>query len=276
MKRVVSVVLTIAALLSVVFVFSSCSKEKQPTFEENIVGTWESQKDGTENKARLVFEYTGNELKGTQSYYDYDNSEWGELSFKVGERTEYTMTLLYDGGKMVTVSYAMGNDSLVFDNIIYTNESKNIKVDVTAKTYILDGIPMPVRAGIFFGMTKSEVKLLADTAFTETTARGFTYELPDYFFPKTEGYTWYAFENDRLIETGFRFDAWRNTEKEQEKLKSNLLYAYSEQYGTYTTFNWTTSDTISYVWKTGNMTVIMRIWDKDSIDIIYTLEDEDY
>lgn len=275
MKKILSILFVISVILSMCCVLTSCGKE--PTFEENIVGTWESQKDGSKNKVTLVFEYKDDTLRGTQSYYDYDNSEWGEYTFKVGDVTKYTMTLLFDGGKIDTVSYSMGKDTLIFDNMVYKNDTKDIKIDDTEITYILDGIPMPVRAGIYFGMSKAEVKMLADTDFIKTTDTDtLVYELPDYFYPKVEGDTWYAFENEKLIKTGFDFNAYLNTDKEIEDLTNNIIAAYTKQYGNYFTYKWTTSDTISYMWETGNMSIEFVVFDNGGLRLYYSMEDLGY
>ena len=277
MKKLLSIVLVISTLFSICFLFASCGKE--PTFEENIVGTWESQKDGSKNKVTLVFEYKDENLKGTQSYYDYDNSEWGELTFKVGDRTDYTITLLYDGGKIDTVSYSLGKDTLIFDSMVYKNESKNIEIDLEQKTYILDGVPMPVRAGMYFGMTKSEVKSFADTKYCHTSDDGDTlfYELPDFFYPQVDGYASYSFdENGKFSGHSFSFYEDKDADK-MSKLKKNLIDAYSSQYGKYSTFEWTTSEgTVSYAWQSGNMSVVIRVWGDGGITVIYTLEYREY
>ena len=277
MKKLLSIALVISTLFSICFLFASCGKE--PTFEENIVGTWESQKDGSKNKVTLVFEYKDETLRGTQSYYDYDNSEWGELTFKVGDRTDYTITLLYDGGKIDTVSYSLGKDTLIFDSMVYKNESKNIEIDLEQKTYILDGVPMPVRAGMYFGMTKSEVKSFADTKYRHTSDDGDTlfYELPDFFYPQVDGYASYSFdENGKFSGHSFSFYEDKDADK-MSKLKKNLIDAYSSQYGKYSTFEWTTSEgTVSYAWQSGNMSVVIRVWGDGGITVIYTLEYREY
>ena len=223
MKKLLSIALVISTLFSMCFLFASCGKE--PTFEENIVGTWESQKDGSKNKVTLVFEYKDETLRGTQSYYDYDNSEWGELTFKVGDRTDYTITLLYDGGKIDTVSYSLGKDTLIFDSMVYKNESKNIEIDPEQKTYILDGVPMPVRAGMYFGMTKSDIKMFADTDYGHTSDDGDTlfYDLPDFFYPTVDGFATYDFDDEgKLYRHSLRLYESKNAD-DMKKLKKNIV-----------------------------------------------------
>ena len=272
MKKLLSIALVISTLFSICFLFASCGKE--PTFEENIVGTWESQKDGSKNKVTLVFEYKDETLRGTQSYYDYDNSEWRELTFKVGDRTDYNITLLYDGGRMDTVSYSLGKDTLIFDSMIYKNESKNIKIDPEQKTYILDGVPMPVRAGMYFGMTKSDIKMFADTDYGHTSDDGDTlfFDLPDFFYPTVDGFATYDFDDEgKLYRHSLRLYESKNAD-DMKKLKKNIVDAYSKQYGSYTTENWSTQEgTMSYEWKSGNMIVEIVMWNDGDITIYYKL-----
>jgi major membrane immunogen (membrane-anchored lipoprotein) len=267
MKKLLSIVLVISTLLSTCFLFTSCSKEptKEPTFEENIVGTWESKKDGSKNKVTLVFEYTDETLRGTQSYYDYDNSEWGEITFKVEDRTDYTMTLIYDVGKLDVVSYSLAKDTLVFDNAVYKNESKNIEIDPEQKTYILDGVPMPVRAGMYFGMTKSEIESMADSKYIKSDTDYYSgndvyhYEAPVLFNLQVDhnmSYATYYFdENGRFYEHILSFGDY-DTEKLIE-LKIKLMDAFSSQYGKYRIEDHHAGD--KYVWQSGNMIVEMLV-----------------
>lgn len=281
MKKLISVFLVAVSLFTIAGVFVSCSNKEEvaPSFEENIVGTWESQKDGSKNKATITFETKDGELKGNQRFYDYDNSEWGEMSFAVGDRTKYTITLLFDDGTMKTVSYSMGKNTLVFDNVIYINDSKNIPVDAEVETYMIDGVPMPVRAGVFFGMGRSEVRMMADTKFVEKSTLTWEdtdeYELPDFFYPQVDGYAYYSFDDaDRLSAHGFHFYTYSSKDNHKlPELKSNLISAYSKQYGSYFTYEWTTSDTVSYIWETGNMSVELIVYDTDSMVLEYSLED---
>ena len=285
MKKLISVFLVAVSLFTIAGVFVSCSNKEEaaPSFEENIVGTWESQKDGSKNKATITFETKDGELKGNQRFYDYDNSEWGEMSFAVGDRTEYTITLLFDDGTMKTVSYSMGKDTLVFDNVIYKNDNKNIPVDAEVETYMLEGIPMPVRAGIYFGMSKSEVKVIADTEYDHKIDATYTnteiYELPDFFTPQVDGYTSYDFDdNEKLISHGFSFNGRHSSDDEKLiTLKKNILDVYSEMYGDYHIFEWTTDvGTISYTFVSGNMGIEVIVWKDHDITIEYSLDVSDY
>ena len=285
MNKLISVLLVAISLFAVACIFSSCSKEEEValSFDENIVGTWQSQKDGSKNKATICFENKDGELKGNQRFYDYDNSEWGEMSFAVGDRTKYTITLLFDDGTMKTVSYSVGKNTLIFDNVIYKNDSKNIPVDTDVETYMVDGIPMPVRAGIYFGMSKSEVKLIADTEYKYKLDATYTntelYELPDFFTPQVNGYTSYDFDdNEKLISHGFSFYGLRSSDDEKLiELKKNILYVYSEMYGDYHIFEWTTDvGTVSYTFVSGNMGIEVIVWKDHDITIEYSLDIPDY
>ena len=287
MRKLFSFLMIAVFLFSLTCFMSSCTNQSTPsaTFEENIVGRWESKKEGTNNKATIEFVYENGSLKGTHNFYDYDNSEWGELSFDVGERTEYTMTLLYEDGTMKVVSYSMAKDTLVFDKIIYKNTNKNIIINPDTETHMIDGVPMPIRAGIYLGMTQSEVSMMADTEYGHTSEYSWEtvvfYELPDFFYPQIKGgYTAYTFDtNGKLVSHEFSFYPLYDSDKEKlPELKDNILDVYSEMYGDYYIYEWTDDQagTVSYTFTVGNMGIEVVAWKDGDITIKYSLDVPDY
>jgi hypothetical protein len=265
----------ILAIILLIIIFD------KPSFEENLSGTWTSSKDSSSGKSMVTFVYENDVLSGELSYYDYSESEWDKMSFEVEEYTDYTMTLLFDGGKIDKFSYSIGKDKLIFDGVIYTNKDKNIDVDETRKTYMLDGVPMPIRQNIYFGMNKSEIKEFADSDFSHISDDGDTYfyELPDFFYPQVEGYTTYDFDDDggmNSLDYAF-YDS--GSYSEMNKLKNNIIDAYDALYGEHFTYEWTTDSakgSISYIWTSGNMSVEFVVWDDGDLGIWYSLEDKSW
>ena len=263
----------VAIVLLIVFL-----NRPQPTFEENLVGTWTSSKDSSLGKASIAFYLENDVLMGELAYYDYDNYEWDKMSFAVDEYTEYTMTLLFEGGKIDKFSYSMGKDKLIFDGVLYTNTDKNINVDETKNTYILDGVPMPVRKNIYFGMSSSEIKEFADSDFGHKTnyvsgnGECHFYELPDFFYPQVDGFTTYDFNNnDELYMLQYYFYDSANY-SEMNQLKNNIIEAYSSQFGNYEKRDWTTTkDYTDYVWKSGNLIVTFCDQTREDGNVAYTI-----
>lgn len=271
----------VSCFIGVLAIILLCVILDKPSFEENLSGTWTSSRNSSSGKATVTFLYEDNVLTGELSYYDYEESEWDKMSFKVKEYTEYTMTLLFDGGKIDKFSYSMGKDKLIFDGVIYTNEDKNIKVDEAKKTYMLDGIPMPIRKNIYFGMSKSEIKEFADSDFGHISDDGDTYfyELPDFFYPQVDGYATYDFDDNGgmdNLEYAF-YDS--GSYSEMNKLKNNIIDAYNDLYGEYFTYEWTgdsSKGTVSYIWISGNMSIEFIVWNDGGLSISYSLEDKSW
>lgn len=275
-KRIIitSVISVLAMAVLVLFLL-----KPEPSFEENLVGTWTSSKNSSSGKSSITFSYENDVLSGELAYYDYDESEWNKLSFEVDKYTDYTMTLLFEGGKIDKFSYSIGKDKLIFDGVIYTNEDKNIKVKETNKTYILDGVPMPVRRNIYFGMKSSEIKEFADSDFGHKTnyvsgnGECHFYGLPDLFYPQVDGFTTYDFNNnDEMYKMKYLFYDSGNY-SEINALKNNIIDAYSEQFGDYETRQWTSvADYTDYIWKSGNLIVTFCDQTREDNDVAYTIE----
>lgn len=281
-KIIISCFIGVLAIIVLCVLFDKPSFDfDKPSFEENLSGTWTSSRNSSSGKATVTFLYEDDILTGELSYYDYEGSEWDKMSFKVDEYTDYTMTLLFDGGKIDKFSYSMGGDKLIFDGVIYTNEDKNIKVDETKTTYMLDGVPMPIRKNIYFGMSKSEIKEFADSDFIHISDDGDTYfyELPDFFYPQVEGYTTYDFDDDggmNSLDYAF-YDS--GSYSEMNKLKNNIIDAYDDLYGEHFTYEWNSDSSkgsVSYIWTSGNMSVEFVVWDDGDFGIWYSLEDKSW
>ena len=253
----------------------------KPSFGKKLSGTWTSSKDSASGKSAVTFFYENDVLSGELSYYDYTESEWDKISFEVDEYTDYTMTLLFDGGKIDKFSYSMGKDKLIFDGVIYTNKGKNIPVDKTKKTYILDGVPMPVRNNIYFGMSKAEIKEFADSDFGHISDDGNTifYELPDFFYPQVDGFTTYDFDDDGGM-NGLDYAFYDSGNySEMNRLKNNIINAYNDLYGEYFTYEWnidSAKGSVSYIWISGNMSIEFVVWNDGDLSIWYSLEDKSW
>lgn len=277
-KRII--ITSVISVLAIVFLVLFLNKP-EPSFEENLVGTWTSSKNSSSGKATVTFLFEEDVLTGELAYYDYDESEWDKMSFEVSEYTNYTMTLLFEGGKIDKFSYSIGKDKLIFDGVIYTNEDKNIKVDETKKTYMLDGVPMPIRNNIYFGMSKSEIQEFADSDFGHISDDGDTYfyELPEFFNPQVDGYATYDFDdNDGMYNLEYAFYG-RGSVYELIELKHNIIDAYNDLYGEYFIYEWTTDSakgTISYIWVSGNMSIEFIVWNDGGLRISYSLEDKSW
>ena len=259
----------IAIVLLIVFLIKP--QPSQPSFEENLVGIWTSSKDSSSGKASITFSYENDVLSGDLAYYDYDNSEWDKMSFTVDEYTEYTMTLLFEGGKIDKFSYSIGKDKLIFDGVIYTNADKNVKIDETKRTYILDGVPMPVIEDVYLGMTESEFK---GTEFYTENKSSYSLEyldLPNWFYPTVDGFVSFYFNKETENLQSLTFFFRKDTVDKTQKLKTNIIEAYSSQFGDYEKKDWSTADYTDYIWKSGNLIVTFCDQTREDGNVAYTV-----
>ena len=222
-------------------------------------------------KVSITFSYENDVLSGELAYYDYDNSEWDKMSFTVDEYTEYTMTLLFDGGKIDKFSYSIGKDRLIFDGVIYTNTGKNVKVDKTRRTYILDGVPMPIIEDVYLGMTESEFKGTDFYTENKSSYSSDFLNLPDWFYPSVDGFVSFYFnESENLRSLNFFF--YKDTTDKTQQLKTNIVAAYSSQFGDHEKRDWSTKDYTDYIWKSGNLIVTFCDQTREDGDVAYTVE----
>ena len=82
----------------------------------------------------------------------------------------------------------------------------------------------------------------------------------------------YDFDDEgKLYRHSLRLYESKNAD-DMKKLKKNIVDAYSKQYGSYTTENWSTQEgTMSYEWKSGNIIVEIVMWNDGDITIYYKL-----
>lgn len=269
-KVIVSCLVGVLAIILLFIIFD------KPSFEENLSGTWTSSKDSSSGKATVTFFYENDVLSGELTYYDYDESEWGKMSFEVKNHTDYTMTLLYKNGEMDIVSYAVKGSTLVFDGIIYTNSNKNIKNSRTDNPiHIIDGIEYPVWNEMYFGMSKEEVKLILNEDIQKYDGETVESDVPSYFIDSfsyiaEHSNVKYEFKNDKLnnIRVVFFFD-YKCTDSRIETFIDNLVDACNSQYGQYDYkgkpySSADISDTTVYAWEYGNNEITVN-YDSDFV-----------
>ena len=248
----------VAIVLLIVFL-----NRPQPTFEEKLVGMWTSSKDASAGEASISFEYEEEKLSGEMSFYDYDKSEWGKLSFVVKNRTDYTMTLLYESGKIDIVSYSAKGDTLIFDGIVYTNADKDIENSrIENPIHLINGVEYPVWNEMYFGMSQEEVKAILEEDIQEQKDDIIEADIPTYFtdyFSYIEDYSnvEYKFKDNKLnrINITFFFN-YKCTDSQIQGFIDDLVKIFNSEYGYYDykgqPYSGDISDITVYAWEYGN------------------------
>ena len=260
------ILLTILLILCFLIALTGCNQST----ESALVGKWTCSTYDSDNEATIVFEKGEDGLIGEITLIDEDNDEWSKNSFQVESIENFTIKLLLDNGKIEKSSFAISKDTLIIFGSEFKNSDKNIKIE-RDDTYIIDGVIMPVIEDVFFGMTSTEFK---NTDFYNDNCSSYSSEyldLPDWFYPSVDGFVSYNFdeESGKLNSLEFFFD--KDTDTKTEKLKNNIIDAYSSQFGNYTTREWGTQDYTEYTWTSGNMLIEFCDQTREDGNIAYTL-----
>ena len=249
----------------------------QPSFEENLVGTWTSSKDPKIGETSISFKYEDKKLSGKISFYDYDKAEWGEASFEVKERTDYTMTLLYDDGTMDIVSYSAKGDTLIFDGYVYTNAGKNIKNTRDGNSiHLINGMEYPVWNNMYFGMSQEEVELILEESIQSRDRHHITADIPSYFADSLKGLNlsrsdvYYSFGDGKLSTIYVRFYI-NNTDSTGQVAVGDFIDVFISEYGNYDYIGQEEDGKNIYAWGVGNMEVSVSFYDSfPEVSVFFT------
>ena len=274
-KKLIACVAGILAIIILIMIFKPLFSPK-PTLEENLVGTWTSTKDESVGEVSVTFKYKNERLTGEWSFYDYEKAEWGRFSFEVKEHTDYTMTLLYEEGRLDVVTYSAQGDTLIFDGIKYKNDEKNIEdAEKSSYAHLIDDMEHPVWNDMFFGMSMDEVRKATDESIetTDYNAKNVIQtSVPSYFLDSYEqvisiSNVRYTFTNDELsnirVYFSFKYDS---TSSQEKAFVDTLVAACNSEYGDYDYYGQpyssnNISDTVVYAWEYGNSEAAVKVHD---------------
>lgn len=220
---------------------------KPLTIEEYLLGEWRVEVD--DGESTLTFEENDDgKITAEWCVYDYANKEWDEHHFTVKEIEDYIMTILTDDGQIQFIPFAISKDTLVFANIEYKNEEKDIPIPDSKYTYIVDGIIKPVTNGCYMGMSKDDIeKTVAPLEVSHS---------------KPESYCMLPVDGENEIKMSFYFDDNYGLEEIHYWLedyyseKDYIISKLSDMYGDYEKSKWSGFDNYyRYTWCSGNLVI---------------------
>ena len=264
MKKTITVLLVYTMLCFILLGCVSCSKTE--SIEEGLLGEWKSTSE--KGEAFVEFYVKDESCCGRATFFDYSKNEWGTSEFIIKEINSFIMTILTPDGKIEYITFAASKDTLVFDNVIYTQSGKNIQIPEGIETYIVDGKIMPVMDGLFFGMSKEEVEIAVQP---KTLTQRFSNE---YFYPVDEDdypvkVITLQFNNSGYLDTIELF--LDNTN--YNSVKNTAIDACSDIYGEYTKTEWSTQkDYYDYKWFSGNMIIELTDANGEYLQLSYMLD----
>ena len=220
---------------------------EEKSIEEHLLGEWIAENDNGETS--IVFEQEGDKYIGEWIVYNYNSKEWEELNFTIKEIDNHLMTILTDDGEIEFVPFAVSKDTLIFANVEYKNESKNVPIPVSEYAYIKEGVIWPVTYGCYMGMSKDEVeKVVAPLEIKEYPGDSVYCMLTE----RTYGQVKLVFDFDEtygLARISYYLD------DDHYDSKENVIIYLSGLYGEYEKIDHTDNGIYWYVWNVGNLEI---------------------